>query len=340
MKNPIAVFSSVAIVAVAALGVTLYVDRKPEQPVAKVVAPTQPAKTPDAVAKVEAPAQPVDKKITAVAPPAAKALPEAEKKSEVAMVPKPAEPVLPNIVVATPLPQEVAPVAPSFDTVRVEATGEAVIAGRATPQSDVTVKWNGNVVGTATANAEGSFVVIPAKALKTGIGAMTIEMSKDGKITTSEGSVFVVVKKDAPATVAKVDPRLPTQVVQSAATGGGIAAKDLQLTAVDYDTAGNIVFSGLAAAGSTVRFYVDNAATGEGTSDANGKWSFAGTSSVKPGTHTLRADAVDASGKVVSRLELPFLRESVAASTAYSACGRCSTCSDGYRTAACASNYA
>ena len=28
-----------------------------------------------------------------------------------------------------------------------------------------------------------------------------------------------------------------------------------------------------------------------------------------PGTHTLRADAVDAGGKVVSRIELPFLRE-------------------------------
>jgi nucleoid-associated protein YgaU len=55
---------------------------------------------------------------------------------------------------------------------------------------------------------------------------------------------------------------------------------------------------------------VDNAATGEGTSDANGKWSFAGTSAVTPGTHVLRADAVDGAGQVISRIELPFLRES------------------------------
>jgi nucleoid-associated protein YgaU len=95
--------------------------------------------------------------------------------------------------------------------------------------------------------------------------------------------------------------------VQAGAPVG--AAKDLQLTAVDYDATGNIVFSGTATPGSVVRFYVDNTATGEGVADASGKWRFAGTSTVSPGTHTLRADIVDAAGKVQNRIELPFLRE-------------------------------
>ncbi len=310
MKNPIALFTTIAAAAVVALGTTVYVNRTPDVVATPVVAVAPPAKKPDVVTKTEVPAAPVATPEPVVPTPV-------QQQAVVAPAPVVVAPIAPEAkpaeLAAQPVPLVDAPVAPSlpsFDTVRVEATGDALIAGRAEPAADVTVKWNGNIVGTAKANADGSFVVIPAKALATGIGAMTIEMSKNGKITTSEGSVFVVVKKDAPATVAKVDPVAPTQVVQSGAAAA--TPKDLQLTAVDYDQAGNIVFSGQAAAGSTVRFYVDNAATGEGKADANGKWSFAGTSAVTPGTHMLRADALDASGKVSSRIELPFLRESVA----------------------------
>ena len=153
-------------------------------------------------------------------------------------------------------------------------------------------------------------MLVPTNPLKTGIGAMTVEMAKNGAVTVSDGSVFVVVKKDAPAMVAKVDPVAPTEVVQSGAPVD--LPKDLQLTAVDYDAAGNIVFSGKAAPDTVVRFYVDNVATGEGKADAAGAWRFVGTSAVTPGTHSLRADAVDAEGKVQSRIELPFLREDAA----------------------------
>ena len=321
MKNPIALFSSIAAVAVVALGTTVYVNRTPDVTKTPVVAVKPTAKIPDAMAKVEPPALPlaapvVTPEITpaplqqqaAVEPPPAVEAPlmPPAKAIDLAMQPAPPATLVPAPVVEPPA----TPSLPSFDTVRIEASGDALIAGRAEPEADVIVKWNGNIVGTAKANADGSFVVIPAKALATGIGAMTVEMSKNGKLTVSEGSVFVVVKKDMLATVAKVDPIAPTQVVQSGPSA--VAPKDLQLTAVDYDQAGNIVFSGLAAPGSTVRFYVDNAATGEGKADANGRWSFAGTSAITPGTHTLRADALDTSGKVASRIELPFLRETIA----------------------------
>ena len=332
MKNPVAMFTSVAVVAAAALGTTFYLKQPAPAP-----AVVTPAKTVEAPA-VAAPApEPKPADVAPVVETAA--APAAEKTPEVAMVPaasapapaapvvKPAEPaaILPKPVpvqpvAATPTPaptQAVAtapvaatPALPSFDTVRVETTGDAIIAGRAEANAVVTVKWNGNIVGTTTANADGSFVLIPPNPLKTGIGAMTIEMNKNGKVLVSEGSVFVVVKKDAPAMIAKVDPVAPTEIIQSGAAPE--VAKDLQLTAVDYDSTGNIVFSGTANPGSMVRFYVDNAATGEGLADPSGRWRFSGTSAVSPGTHMLRADAVDSAGKVQSRIELPFLRESVA----------------------------
>jgi nucleoid-associated protein YgaU len=288
MKKPVVIFTSIAAIAAAALGVTLSLKQQSVAltPVATAPEVIKPAETADVVEAAPAAAKP----------------PAETKNTEVAMQPAPAA--------AQEVPAKPAQVLPAFDTVRVEKTGDAVIAGRAAPNADVTVKWNGNIVGTAKANSDGSFVVIPSSALKTGIGAMTAEMSQNGKVIVSEGSVFVVVKKDAPATIAKVDPVAPTDVVQNGSSGD--VPKDLQLTAVDYNATGDIVFSGKAAPGTVVRFYVDNLSTGEGKADDLGLWRFNGTSAIAPGTHTLRADALDPVGKVLSRIELPFLREDAA----------------------------
>jgi nucleoid-associated protein YgaU len=265
MKKPVIAFTSIAALAVAALGGTLYYQRSNPVPAAQV------AVTPEIA-------------------PVVTAKPETEKAAEVAVAAPKAETVV-----------------PSFDTVRVESSGEAVIAGRAEPDAQVLVKWNGNIIGETKASADGSFVVVPEKALSKGTGTLTLEVSKNGAVTQSEGSVVVAVKENAPALVAKVDPVAPTKVLQ--AGDASVVAKEVQLTAVDYDAAGNIVFSGKSLPGSVVRFYVDNTAAGEGVADATGTWSFKGSSAVTPGKHILRADALDAAGKVISRIELPFFRE-------------------------------
>lgn len=288
MNKPITTFTSIAALAVAALGGTLYWTKQAEKPAAVV----EVAKTPEPAPVVVVPEKPKAETEVAVAAPQ----PE---------TPKVEAPKIETPVVAAPKPESILP---SFDTVRVESTGDAVIAGRAEPDADITVKWNGNVVGTTKSNSDGSFVLVPAKPLTKGTGALTLEMSKNGAVTQSEGSVIVAVKENTPALVAKVNPDQPTKVLQTGEVTAA-APKEVQLTAVDYDAAGNIVFSGKAAPNAGVRFYVDNAAVGEGFADAAGNWSFKGTSQVTPGTHTLRADAVDANGKVLSRIELPFLRE-------------------------------
>jgi nucleoid-associated protein YgaU len=306
MNKPIVTFTSIAALAVAALGGSLYWTKQPEQPA--VIA--EAAKAPDAAPAVEAEKPKAETEVAVATPqPEAPKVETPAAEAPKAEIPQPEAPKAEAPAVAVVAAPSV--ILPSFDTVRVESTGDAVIAGRAEPDADVTVKWNGNIVGTTKSNADGSFVLVPAKPLTKGTGALTLEMSKNGAVTQSEGSVIVAVKENAPALVAKVDPDAPTKVLQ---TGDATATppKDVQLTSVDYDAAGNIVFSGKAVPGSAVRFYVDNAAVGEGLADASGNWSFNGTSTVSPGTHTLRADAVDATGKVLSRIELPFLREDAA----------------------------
>ena len=132
-KNPLALFTGLALAALAAL-VVVEKDKWMGSPVAPPVP----------VAKAE---------------PAPVA--EAPKVEELAKV---------------EAPVEARKTMPSFDTVRVEASGETIVAGQAEPGSEVTIKYNGANIGTAVANADGAFVVTPEKPLPKGPGALSIEM--------------------------------------------------------------------------------------------------------------------------------------------------------------------
>jgi len=50
---------------------------------------------------------------------------------------------------------------PAFEIVRVEATGEAVIAGHAAPKASIELRANGRVVAQASADASGDFTMLP-----------------------------------------------------------------------------------------------------------------------------------------------------------------------------------
>ncbi len=222
------------------------------------------------------------------------------------------------------------PKVPSFDTVRVEKTGEAVIAGTATPGAEVVVKLDGKAIGQTTANSDGAFVLVPATPLPVGSGALTLESRAKGDASTtpSRQSVAVIVPAaDQPqeALVAVVSPDQPTKVLQkpearqdataapaqpaAPAQTGETPARLVSIDAVDYDANGNIVFSGQGDAGNTARVYIDNNFIGDAPVDQDGRWSFSGTAEVTPGVHTLRVDGLDGAGKVVNRVEVPFVRE-------------------------------
>jgi hypothetical protein len=312
-RNQWIAFSGVAVAALAVLGgVLFYAGRDKPQQQATIEA------TPPATPQAQAPAQSEGAQTseTATTPKVEEKAAEQTKQPEssVAVATPPAvegsETQAPSAPAAelesNPPAKEILP---AFDMVRVEKTGDAVIAGRAAPGAQVAVKFNGEVVGTATANAEGDFAIVPEKPLAKGTGMLTLEMTQNGKTTQSEGSVVVAVKENAPALVAKVQPSAPTKVTQVPAPAEGAPLDEVQLNVVEYDSAGNIVFSGRAKPGSTVRFYIDNVLAGEAIAGEQGEWQYKGGATVAPGEHVLRADQMNANGKVVSRIELPFFRE-------------------------------
>ena len=119
-------------------------------------------------------------------------------------------------------------------------------------------------------------------------------------------------------TVAKIevpDPVAPPSDATPAKPAQAMAEQNipLGLAAVDYNDKGDIIFSGRARPGTAVRLYVDNRGVGDAMVDAQGNWSFAGKDIIAPGTHDLRVDQIDKAGKVIARVELPFLRENAEA---------------------------
>jgi len=291
------------------------------------------------------------------------------------------------------------PVAPTFDMVRVEKDGGAVVVGRAEPGADVLLKLNGKAIGKTKANEKGDWVFVPEQLIPQGSNELIVEATgQDKKAVRSKQSIFiaipkgakekpliVVTKPDAPTRVlqqpdakpvpakpselssvktAKTDlsppqPRKTEQLTSEQPTGEQLTSEqpttaplaqkenllapvaekpvekvasvpnlrekiktitkaaeapelppESQLTfgTVDYNDRGEIVFTGKAKAGSTVRLYVNNEFVGDAVAGADGNWVFRGKEQIKPGAHELRADQLNTEGKVAQRTAVPFVR--------------------------------
>lgn len=217
--------------------------------------------------------------------------------------------------------------APSFDIVRVERSGETVIAGRAAPDSEVTVTTqDGTAIGSARADSAGTWAIVPEKPLAPGSHELGVEaQNAQGGSRLSEEVVVVVVPQPAAAPPAKADAATPAEAGQQVLAvltpreGGaskvlpqaeeGIAHGELVLDSVDYDEAGRAVVGGRAAPGARVLLYLNNRLVGDSLAGADGRWSHAPEEPVAEGLHSLRVDQVDSGGQVLARVETPFSRE-------------------------------
>lgn len=140
----------------------------------------QPAKSPEVAKPAEQAAAPA----TAPAAPAPQAAPAP------AQAPTPAAP-------AAPQPSQSAAVTPSFDVLRVEPDGSAVIAGRAAPNSALEVTNGPATVAKTNVGPSGDFVAILDNPLPPGDHQLVLKATgKDGKATVSEETATVSVPVD------------------------------------------------------------------------------------------------------------------------------------------------
>ena len=85
------------------------------------------------------------------------------------------------------------PVPPTFDVVRVNPKGDAVMAGRAEPGNTVIVMDADKVLGVVTADDRGEWVFVPEKPLPPGDRQLSLESPVEGEKPVASEEVVVLV---------------------------------------------------------------------------------------------------------------------------------------------------
>ena len=220
------------------------------------------------------------------------------------------------------------PPPPEFDIVRVSPSGEAVVAGRASPGSEVTIMSGDTPIGSATADERGEWVILPEQPLSPGDHELGLVARQNGQDPLESPDVVVVVvpepEKDIAGgagessgqALALAVPREgegAATVLQAPGTPEeGLGDDQLFLDSVDYGDQGDVTIGGRAEPGADLQVYLDNRLLGTTRADDAGRWSLSPEDGVAEGMHDLRVDQIGGDGSVESRVETPFQRTQLA----------------------------
>ena len=194
----------------------------------------------------------------------------------------------------SPLPPDSDDGLPGFDIARIEPTGEAVIAGRATPGATVELLRNGELHDSAVADQSGQFVMVPPR-LPSGTYDLTLRAKQpDGKQATSKQSVAVALEpipNDRPV-VALMTPDKPTVVLSQPAAPKPMAGA-VVVEAVETEPGGKLHVSGQARPGAALRLYLNDSFVASVTAGADGRFAVTINGGVAPGGYRVRLDEVE-----------------------------------------------
>src|ERR1700730_17658148 len=207
-----------------------------------------------------------------------------------------------------PVPPDSGDGVPAFDIARIKPTGEAVIAGRATPGATVELLRNGELHDTGATDQSGQFVM-DAPRHPSGTYDLTLRAKQpDGKQTTSKQSVAVALEpipNDRPI-VALMTPDKPTVVLSQPAAQKPMAGAVIVET-VETEPGGKLHVSGQASPGAAVRLYLNDSFVASVTAGADGRFAVPINKGVAPGSYRIRLDEVGPnSGAARARSEVPF----------------------------------
>jgi nucleoid-associated protein YgaU len=207
---------------------------------------------------------------------------------------------------------------PSFDVVRVEPTGDSVVAGRAKPGADIVLLDQGKPIARAKADANGQVAFVPP-VLAPGEHSLMLSVGDPGTpgaLSSQSVAVSVSAQPTTAPMVALIAPDQPTRLLSNqAATGSSPTAEagaqaavpSVSIGAVDVEEFGGVYASGRAAPNSKCRIYLNGSFVAAVTTGRDGTWSLKIKRGMRPGRYTVRVDQVQsAAGQVQARAEVPF----------------------------------
>ncbi|MBV1706696.1 MAG: LysM peptidoglycan-binding domain-containing protein [Hyphomicrobiales bacterium] len=200
--------------------------------------------------------------------------------------------------------------APKFDIVRVEPSGDAVVAGRAAPGADVTLIDNGKKLASVKADANGQFVMLP-KALPQGshVLALSAATGAAGAVASSQTVVVAVAPKAQGGTmVALATPGKPTKLLNPPTPSPQEQATALAINSIDVEKDGAFLVAGKAPPSAAINLYLNNSFVAAAKAGADSHWSVTIKDGVPKGSFAVRADEIgNGSAQVVARVAVPFV---------------------------------
>lgn len=184
-----------------------------------------------------------------------------------------------NPAAATPVEITVDTIAPALAVIapaadEVVTVSTPTISGTAEPGATVTVTVDGQVIGTATAGADGMWSIVPSAALAEGEREIVVVAADAAGNMSPPVTVTITIDATPSAPVAITSPVNNTQV-----------------------DGPSLTVTGTGEPGAMITVFVDNAQAAQTTVNPDGTWS--ATVPVTAGQRTIRADQGDASASVL-----------------------------------------
>lgn len=154
----------------------------------------------------------------------------------------------------------------------------------------------------------------PVEATETTEPVEDVETAESNVAETTEAETTVVTEteeKPAEAPAVIIASKEGARVIQAPGDQSADIQKIISVDAITYSEEGDVQVAGRAPSGGFVRVYLNNAPRGETGIAEDNSWNVE-LEEVPAGVYTLRADQVDAEGKVIGRVESPFKREAPA----------------------------
>ena len=197
-----------------------------------------------------------------------------------------------------------------LDASGLSAKSSSAVSVAGDEDSDNQSASEGETTESARADLESPKVPTPAD-------AAAAKAAETPKIADSKPEETASAQPPSEAPVKSLaDATVPPKILIADKDGVRVVQSDdnldqdaIALDAISYDEDGQVMLSGRSNPMAYLRIYLDNAPVLLVRPDDEGNWKTL-LSNVDPGVYTLRIDQVNAAGKVVSRLETPFKKES------------------------------